>query len=207
MGEPAFLDEAAPTDLVEVGRVVAAHGVRGWLKIQPYSAQADALLGTSVWWLKAPRSAPKTGTGLPAQGVRVQSRRRHGGQFLAVQVDGITDRNVAESLQGHTIWVSRATFPDAGDDEYYWVDLIGCEVYGAGESGAVLLGRVDQVLDNGAHALLQVARGAVDEGGVFRPQTDSGGRAQHVLVPFVAAHVQHVDLQARRIDSDWPVDF
>jgi 16S rRNA processing protein RimM len=27
------------------------------------------------------------------------------------------------------------------------------------------------------------------------------------LVPFVAAHVQHVDIVARRIETDWPLDL
>ena len=76
-----------------------------------------------------------------------------------------------------------------------------------GDSGPCLLGRVDQVLDNGAHAVLQVALGAADADGVFQPVNDAKGRPRQVLVPFVAAHVQHVDLQARRIDSDWPLDF
>jgi 16S rRNA processing protein RimM len=76
-----------------------------------------------------------------------------------------------------------------------------------GDDGPRRLGRVEQVLDNGAHAVLQVALGEPDADGVFQPLSDARGRPRHVLVPFVAAHVQHVDIRARRIDSDWPADF
>lgn len=207
MADPAFLDDAPPDDLVEVGRVAAAHGVRGWLKIQPYSPQADALLGAPVWWLKAPDPAVGSGVLPRPRGLRIRACRRQAGQFLAAQADGIADRDTAESLRGCTVWVPRAAFPSAGDDEYYWIDLIGCDFHGMGDDGPRLLGRVDQVLDNGAHAVLQVALGAPDAEGVFQPLSDARGRPRHVLVPFVAAHVQHVDLQARRIDSDWPADF
>ncbi|KAB0604033.1 ribosome maturation factor RimM [Castellaniella defragrans] len=207
MADPAFLDDAPPDDLVEVGRVAAAHGVRGWLKIQPYSPQADALLGAPVWWLKAPDPVAGSGALPRPRGLRIRACRRQAGQFLAAQADGIADRDTAESLRGYTVWVPRAAFPSAGDDEYYWIDLIGCDFHGMGDDGPRLLGRVDQVLDNGAHAVLQVALGAPDAEGVFQPFSDARGRPRHVLVPFVAAHVQHVDLQARRIDSDWPADF
>jgi 16S rRNA processing protein RimM len=181
--------------------------VRGWLKIQPYSPQADALLGAPVWWFKAPDPALGTGASSRPRGLNIRTRRRQAGQFLAAQADGIADRNAAESLRGFTVWVPRAAFPSADDDEYYWIDLIGCDFHGMGDAGPQLMGRVDQVLDNGAHAVLQVALGAPDAEGVFQPVLDAKGRARHVLVPFVAAHVQHVDIQGRRIDSDWPADF
>ncbi|MBV2181218.1 MAG: ribosome maturation factor RimM [Castellaniella sp.] len=201
-------DVSVPDDLVEVGRVVTAHGVRGWLKVQPYSPQAEALLNSPVWWLKAPDSVLESGAFSRPRGMRVQGCRRHGGQFLVAQLEGVADRNVAEAMHGHTVWVSRTAFPAAEDGEYYWVDLIGCDFFGQGDSGESMpLGRVDQVLDNGAHAVLQVTRGAVDETGVFQARTDARGRPVHELVPFVAAHIQRVDLPARRIESDWPVDF
>lgn len=207
MADSACLDAAPPDDLVEVGRVAAAHGVRGGLKIQPYSPQADALLGAPVWWLKAPDPALGTGASVRPRGLKIRACRRQAGQFLVAQADGVADRDAAEALRGHTVWVPRAAFPSAADDEYYWVDLIGCDFHGMGDDGPRLLGRVDQVLDNGAHAVLQVALGAPDARGVFQPLADARGRPRHVLVPFVAAHVQHVDIQARRIDSDWPADF
>ena len=207
MADSAFLDAAEPADLVEVGRVASAHGVRGWLKIQPYSPQADALLGAPLWWFKAPDPALGTGASSRPRALNIRARRRQAGQFLAAQADGITDRDAAESLRGYTVWVPRAAFPSADDDEYYWIDLIGCDFHGLGDAGPQLMGRVDQVLDNGAHAVLQVALGAPDAEGVFQPVRDAKGRARHVLVPFVAAHVQQVDIQGRRIDSDWPVDF
>ncbi len=207
MADSAFLDAAPPDDLVEVGRVVNAHGVRGWLKIQPHSPQADALSGAPVWWFKAPDPALGSGASARPRGLKIRACRRQGGQFLAAQADGVADRDAAEALRGYTIWVSRASFPKAGDDEYYWIDLIGCDFHGMGDDGPRLLGRVDQVLDNGAHAVLQVALGAPDADGVFQPLSDARGRPRLVLVPFVAAHVQRVDIQARRIDSDWPADF
>lgn len=200
MTDPAI--QALPDDLVEVGRIATAHGVQGWLKIQPYSQQAAALSSARTWWL-----APVGAAGAsPARAVLVQSCRL-AAQHVLARVQGVDDRDAALALRGWTVWVPRASFPPPEADEYYWVDLIGCLFYGQQAAASALLGQVDDVFDNGAHAILQVARGSLLESGAFIPAADGRGRPQHVLIPFVAAHVRHVDLAARRIDGDWPVDF
>ena len=43
-----------PDDAVEVGRVLDAWGVKGWLKILPHSSQPEALFATNSWFLQAP---------------------------------------------------------------------------------------------------------------------------------------------------------
>jgi len=72
---------------------------------------------------------------------------------------------------------------------------------------------VEEVLDNGAHAILRVQRMSL-EGDQFptadhapQPILDARGRPVEILVPFVAAHVQHVDIASRRIETDWPLDL
>ncbi|MBV6303801.1 ribosome maturation factor RimM [Candidimonas humi] len=197
-----------PPDLIELGRIVAAYGIRGWVKVQPHSAQADVLLDTASWWLKAPVPVHGGAGALPyARHARVQASRPQGAAIVA-QLDLSPDRNAAESFKGHTVWVPRSEFPAPEDDEYYWIDLIGCSLYGVAEDGAsALIGVVQDVADNGAHALLRVERAGLDAQGAPVPVLDAKGRPLEVLVPFVAAHIGAVDLAAKRIDSDWPLDF
>jgi len=203
----------APADLVELGRVVSAYGVRGWLKVQPHSPQADVLLSASRWWLFPPRR----GEGAPSP-LDVEASRRQGSSIVA-GLAGLADRTAAEAWRGAAVCVPRSAFPAAREDEYYWVDLIGCLLYGESDGWPALIGRVAEVLDNGAHALLKVHRLAsrAPEAGAQAPQPgdaaglepalDAHGRPREVLVPFVAAHVRGVDLGARRIDTSWPADF
>jgi 16S rRNA processing protein RimM len=112
-------------------------------------------------------------------------------------------------MRGYTVHVSRQYFPKAQADEFYWVDLVNCYVY----SEAQLVGVVLEVVDNGAHAILRVQRmslaGDQTPSIEHMPQVilDAKGRPEEILVPFVAAHVQHVDIAARRIETDWPLDL
>ncbi|TAL81140.1 MAG: ribosome maturation factor RimM [Candidimonas sp.] len=204
---PGNRDKVAPEDLVELGRIVSAYGIMGWVKIAPHSAQAEVLLAAKGWWLKAPVPIlGDAGASSHAQAARVLDCRTQGATLVA-QLDLAPDRNGAEALKGYTVWVSRGLFPPSADDEYYWVDLIGCRLFGQSNGQSSLIGEVLEVIDNGAHAVLRVGRAVIGEQGALTFLPGSGGRALEVLVPFVRAHVQAVDILGKRIESDWPVEF
>ena len=207
MSTPTTVSPQAPADLVELGRIVSAYGVRGWVKVQPHSSNSQVLLKSKTWWLQAP--VPKIGLGalsLPYS-VGVVACRPQGATVVA-QLDAVADRDQAEALKGHTVWVPRADFPPADDNEYYWVDLIGCAFYSDADGEPTRVGVVDDVTDNGAHAILRVVLQSTPQSDA-EPETrlDAKGRPLEMLVPFVAAHILTVDLAARRIDSNWPTEF
>lgn len=194
-----------PDDLVELGRVSGAYGVRGWVKIQPHATGSATLLKSRAWWLR--RASPaQAGSSPQAWQVNVLASRTQGSTIVG-SLQGLEDRTQAEKLRGCTVWVSRAAFPATQEDEYYWVDLIGCVLYGEQDGQSVLLGRVEDVMDNGVHAVLRVKRQALDEQGAPQPLLDLKGNQIETLVPFVAAHVHTVDLDQRRLESNWPLDF
>jgi len=188
---PAF-----PADAVEVGRIVDAWGVKGWIKVQPFASDPQALFSSRRWFVKpAEPTGPKrpaTGTTVPPL-LKVTQVRRHGDVVVA-QVQDVDDRSGAEALRGVRVFVSRASFPTADPDEYYWVDLIGLAVVNLqGES----LGTVTGLLDTGPHSVLRIAPEGAD------PNDEAAER----LVPFVAAYVVDVHLAERRIVVDWGLDY
>jgi 16S rRNA processing protein RimM len=203
---PVTLQAEAPADLVELGRIVSAYGVRGWVKIQPHSANSQVLLAAKTWWLKAPVAPGSTVAAKPAFKAGVKNCRPQGATVVA-ELDCVPDRDRAEAMKGHTVWVPRVDFPAADDDEYYWVDLIGCRLFGESDGRSALIGMVLDVVDNGAHAVLRVGRVVQDEHGKDAPILNDKGKQLEVLIPFVAAHVHTVDITNKRLDSNWPVEF
>ncbi|MGI4856015.1 MAG: ribosome maturation factor RimM [Janthinobacterium lividum] len=182
---------ALPDDLIEVGAIAQAYGVRGQIKIFPHASVGqggDALLAAPYWWVSGGR--PRT-----TRRIKVLSARVHSGS-IAAALSGSDDRNAAEALRGSTVSVRRADFPKLASGEYYWVDLIGLDV--VNPTGTVL-GRVTDLMDNGAHAVLRVGYDATDDAGKATP----GER----LIPFVDAYLRDVDLAAKRIVVDWDVDY
>lgn len=200
---------AVPDDLIELGRVQSAHGIRGWLKIQPHSAQAETLLTSKVWWLQAPAALAGSGAlSRPAPEPRRVLRCRPHGALLIAQLDDLDDRDLAQALKGWSIQMSRSSFAAPQEDEYYWADLIGCWVYGEDDSGqSVLIGLVSDMSDNGAHGVMHVARHDLDGDNALIPLHDAKGRAQEALVPFVDAHLNQVDLANKKITTNWPVNL
>ncbi|WP_235839906.1 ribosome maturation factor RimM [Derxia lacustris] len=170
-----------PDDLVVVARVVGAYGVKGWIKVEAFSAEASALQRADRWWF-----APRDSGRWERRGCA--DVKPHSGQIVA-RIEGSTDRDTAEALRGYEIAVSRADFPEPEPNAYYWVDLLGCEVFAATDGS--LAGKVVNLIDNGAHSILEVQVGERDG----KPVTE--------LVPFVDAYLREVDVPARRIVVDW----
>lgn len=204
----AAISKAAPADLIELGRITAAYGIKGWVKVQPHSAQAEVLRSASEWWLTRPVPALAQGAVVSAPISYKVLQARTQGATLVAQLAGVLDRDQAESLRGWGVQASRSIFPKPAQDEYYWVDLIGCALYSDADGLPVRIGLVQEVLDNGAHAVLRIVRQRVvaPQG---EPETilDAKGRPAEMLVPFVSAHIHAVDLAARRIDTSWPAEF
>lgn len=210
----------APTDLVELGHITGAFGVRGMVKIKPYSAES-ILPQVDQWWLQ--RRLPPGKTAQIAQReahqrFEVAECRWHSDSLIA-SFPNVTDRDVADSLKGMVISVSRNDFPVQDSDEFYWVDLVGCWVYTVDESAVrelavgdedyVLLGRIRELSDNGVHAVLHIDRYIDSSVPEVEPQPllNAKGQVEQSLVPFVDAHVLEVDLENNWLEVDWPLDF
>lgn len=182
------VDAAAfPADAVEVGRILGPWGIKGGFKVQAFATDPQALFSTKRWFLRAPEDRPLRPLPVPPALLRIVQAREQASWIVAT-ADEVPDREAAEALKGARVFIARSSFPSAGSDEYYWVDLLGCEVQN--REGA-LLGCVADLIDTGAHSVLRV----------------QDGDAPERLIPFVAAYVDDVDLAARRIRVDWSLDY
>ena len=114
-----------PADAVEVGRIADAWGIKGWFKVLSHSADPQALFSSKRWFILPSEKGAKTFSG--ARKLAIKEAKTHSDTVVATAQD-VDDRSAAEALKGARIFVSRASFPTADKDEYYWVDLIGLNV-------------------------------------------------------------------------------
>lgn len=133
----------APPDLVALGAVRGAYGVKGWVRIEPLGSDVT-LLAVRAWWLQWKQTTTE---------LSVSAVRRHGGALLA-KWEGCDTPEAADALKGATVAVARSKFPPLAPGEYYWVDLIGAQVV---NRGGLRLGRVTGLRSNGAQDLLEVS--------------------------------------------------
>lgn len=177
-----------PADAIEVGRILDAWGVKGWFKVQPYSASPEALFSSKRWFLLPSEKGARTFDG-PVR-LAISEAKEHSDVVVASAHD-IADRTAAEALRGARIFVARSSFPSTNKDEYYWVDLVGLDVV---NREGVALGAVTELLSTGPQTVM-VIRYAHE------------GKPAERMIPFVAAYVDDVDLAARRILVDWQPDY
>ncbi|WP_297725534.1 ribosome maturation factor RimM [Limnohabitans sp. Rim8] len=181
-----------PADAIEVGRIADAWGIKGWFKVLPHSASPEALFSSKRWYLLPPdrpmkASMPWTGALL----LKIKEAKDHSDSVVATSLD-IADRNAAEALRGARVFVPRSSFPTAAQDEYYWVDLIGLDVFNReGEA----MGQVKELLSTGPQTVLVLT------------YTDTQAKEAERMIPFVAAFIDAVDLPGRRITVDWQADY
>jgi 16S rRNA processing protein RimM len=164
-------------DLV-VGRVVKAHGVTGEVVVEIRTDDPDIRFapGSSL------RGRPSRGG--PESRYVVDSVRDHSGRLL-MRLDGVADRNAAESLKGTLFIVDSTDLPPIDDpDEFYDHQLEGLQVV---TTTGMPVGSVVEVLHTAAGELLSV-------------RSEEG----EVLVPFVSAIVTSVSLADRTVEIDPP---
>ncbi|MBI3453708.1 MAG: ribosome maturation factor RimM [Rhodospirillales bacterium] len=160
---------------VLVGVIAGAHGVRGEVRIRSFTADpADVAAYGPV----------SDESGARRFAVRIRSAVR--GQVIA-RLDGVADRNAAESLKGLRLYVPRDTLPRLGKDEWYLADLIGLR---AEDTAGKPLGRVKAVHNFGAGDVLEI------EG--------AGGATQ--FLSFTRRAVPEVDIAGGRIVIEPPVE-
>jgi len=166
--------------LLLVGRVLAPYGVKGWVKVEPYTESPESLRGFSAW---------RVGKGDPDEvwlAVKVVESASHSGNVVA-RFEGSEDRDDALKFRGMGVAVPRAELPPTGKNEFYQADLIGLSV--VNEQGEQL-GKVVEVFSNGGHNVLRV-------------RFEGGER----LLPYVPAVISDVDLGSGVLRVDWGSDW
>jgi 16S rRNA processing protein RimM len=161
---------------IELGRVGAPWGVKGWVHIESYTDPVDGIL-------EYPRWALRLGSGERITH-RVVEGHPHSDRLVA-RLEGIEDRDRAARLTGAVIEVDRAELPPTGAREYYQADLIGLPVRTL--EGAEL-GKVAYFVDSPTGPMM-VVQGAGE-----------------YWIPAVPKHLQKVDLAAGLILVEWTAE-
>lgn len=168
---------------LEIGKIVAAQGLKGEVRVYPMSDFPERFEEPGIRWLLRPGSA------LPEPVKLLSGRFLEGKGLYVLRLAGVQDREAAEALRDARLLVPEGDRPPLQENEYHVLDLIGLAVYDQATQG--LVGIVEDVLAAG-NDLLEVR--------LAEPR----GNTTTLLIPFVEAIVPVVDLQAKRIEITPP---
>ncbi|WP_163936708.1 ribosome maturation factor RimM [Paraferrimonas sp. SM1919] len=169
---------------IVVGRLGAVHGVKGWLKVNSFTDIAEGIFDYSPWLVN------RQGKWVE---VEVKNWRAQANSFVA-EIKGLNDRNEAQTWVNCEIGIMPEQLQDLPEDEFYWKDLIGCEVINL---KGYHMGKVSEILETGSNDVLRVKANAKD-----------GFGKKERLIPFVTEQfVSKVDIAQQQIHVDWDPDF
>ncbi|HJP73083.1 MAG TPA: ribosome maturation factor RimM [Pseudonocardiaceae bacterium] len=160
-----------------VGRIVKPHGIHGELVVEPHTDSPEIRFAAGSVLSANLRDGSK-------RDLTVTAARPHSGRLLVV-VDGVADRDTAESLRGTLLLAPGGALPPIEDpDEFYDHDLEGLSVF---TTEGTEVGEIVEVLHGGGSDLLLIKR-----------------ERDEVMVPFVSQIVPEVDVRGGRVVIDPP---
>ncbi len=129
-------------ELIEVGRVVKAHGIRGELCLD-YQAESLRLLKEFIYLRGDSALTGAAG----AVRYKILSLRLHQGRPL-ILLEGVADRNAAELLRNFTVLAPQSRLPKLAPDEVFLSELPGLRVLVRQADGSnEFLGRLASVTE------------------------------------------------------------
>ncbi len=164
----------AKPDLICVGAVSGAFGVRGEVRIKSFCADPAAIGAYSPLYLQNGKNS-----------YNIELTRTVKGGFAA-KLGEMANKEDADAMRGTRLYVPRDQLPSLPDDEYYHSDLIGLDVV---DTGGAFCGKVTAVHDHGAGDILEISNARLKE---------------PALLPFTMESVPTVDLAAKCIVIDPP---
>lgn len=158
---------------ISIGSIQKPHGIRGEVKVFPKTEFVKERFKVGLL------------VDLDLNGkviqVEIESVRMHQGSVL-VKFKGLDTLNDVEFFHKGEIYIDKEDRHPLPKGEYYFSDLMGCEVY----SDLMRIGKVTEMIDNPAHPIMRIA---MDD--------------REVLVPFNKTFVAGVFLDVNRIDINW----
>ncbi|MEM6761045.1 MAG: ribosome maturation factor RimM [Pseudomonadota bacterium] len=161
-------------DLICVGAISGAYGVRGEVRVKSFCAVPEDI---------ETYNPLTTEDGTRAFTLAILRPIKNG---FVTRITEVSTKEGADALKGTQLFARRDQLPSLPDDEFYYTDLVGLEVI---DTGGGSLGRIKSVQNHGATDLLEI----------HQP-----GATATVLLPFTKAAVPTVDLGAGRIVADPP---
>ncbi len=168
-------------ELIEVGFIRAAHGLKGHVVVHAYSGEEESLSGYDA---------------LLSQDGKKQYHlsviNGHGTDFLC-KVEGISDRTAAELLRGTKLFVPAHALPAPNEDEFYIRDLIGLAVCTAsGQS----LGKVLNVIGLGAQSAFEIEFVHDVVKALPKPKIE--------MLLYTKQNILHIDIATRTMTVELP---
>ncbi|MEB3283186.1 MAG: ribosome maturation factor RimM [Lyngbya sp.] len=194
------------SEWIEIGKIVAAQGLYGEVRVLPNSDFPERFLEPGKRWLLQP------GQPEPQPIELLGGRLIPGKNLYVVELQGIESREQAEALRDSTLFVSKSDRPHLEENEFYLLDLIGLQVFNQLTQNVIgiviaLVPAGNDLLEVELYSSALEKPSDSDQVSAEHPPTSRKKRQQKpktVLIPFVEEIVPVVDFKKGQIEITPP---
>lgn len=158
-------------DYIYVGKIVNTHGIKGEVRIVSDSDFKDERFSKgSKLFIKDNKEMKE---------LTVNSHRVHK-KFDLVTFLGYNNINDIIDYKGKQLYINKEDLTDLDEDEFYYHDLVGCEVYTEDE----YVGKISGIMETGANDVWRIKR-----------END-----KDLLIPYIDSVVKSVDIENKKVE-------
>lgn len=187
------MSNAPDAEWVAVAALIRTQGRRGELLAEPLTSLPEIFAAGRAVVLAKGSSADAGSLHVTIEEHWFPTGKNSG--RVVLKLSGCDSISQAEALAGLQVLMSADTLPKLDSDTFYVGDLVDCDLY----DGDRRMGRVDGVefaMAPDGHTRLETAAPLLS--------VIAGEDTEPVLVPFVRAWLDHVDLEGRRVVMHLP---
>ncbi|WP_367680298.1 ribosome maturation factor RimM [Candidatus Fukatsuia anoeciicola] len=167
-----------------LGKIGSVYGIHGWLRVFSYTENTNNIFNYKPWFVQQEREW---------QYIELENWKCHNQDFI-IKIKNINNRETASQLTNSKIIVDTLHLPTLSNGEYYWKDLIGCQIV---TTHGYQLGKIINIIETGSNDVMIVKANLKDAFGIKKR-----------LIPYLDGQViKQVDIIAQRIEVDWEPDF
>ena len=164
------MNQVSLENLLLVGKVLRPHGLGGLLRIQSYAESEESFRRAGMLYLQRISGEPEPR--------KVKSIRPHKNVIL-LKLEGLHTVDEAEGYRGASIFIRKDALKRDSDDEFFWHELIGLQVY---LNTGKYLGDITHILTTGSNDVYVVGKGK-----------------KEILIPAIHEVVEEIDLDGKRM--------
>ena len=159
---------------IPIAKICSPYGFKGWCHISTFASDLSILTSGEELYIE---------DGKELSLIKIELISKISNKHI-VKIIGFDSKEMIKILNQKLIYIHRDSLPDLNENEYYWQDIIGCNVY---DQNKTHLGQVTQMIETGGKDVM-VIKGAKKE----------------VLIPFaINVYVSNVDIENKKIFVEW----
>ncbi|SNC58558.1 ribosome maturation factor RimM [Sodalis endosymbiont of Henestaris halophilus] len=176
--------QSKPAESVIVGKMGAVYGIRGWIRVYSFTEKSESIFNYRPWFITKEDKLHL---------IELESWKRHNRDWI-IKIRNIKNRKEAILLTNFEIIIDASQLPHLDNGEYYWKDLLGCQIVTVNGDK---LGEVVGFMETGSNDAMVVKTNQKDAFGI-----------KELLIPFIDGQViKNVDLTNHIINIDWNPGF